>query len=219
MGGRRQTGVGNATPFCALVSFARGGLTGRFWMGRLAMMNFEEHGGRHAVLRTLVYGVAAFGLAQRYRKLDRKRIDRVVFACKGNICRSPFAQSVATRSGLAAASFGIDAETGSPADPAAIRAAAEFGIDLSAHRATHATDFPVTLRDLIVGFEPDHVERLVAIDERFATCQITLLPAWCVPPNLYIHDPFGAHSDYFRRCFTRIDRAVGRLSRDLALVR
>lgn len=181
-------------------------------------MQFESYGGKRAVVLTLVYGLTAVcGFADRYRRLDRRRVQRLVFACKGNICRSPFAQAIAAKANFPAASFGLEAATGDRADFSAVAAAHDFGIDLSVHRAESATDFAVTANDLVMCFEPNHIERLVSMDERYRACQLTLLPAWSSPPNLYIHDPYGARSEYFRRCFSRIDEAVNRLIRDLNL--
>jgi len=98
-----------------------------------------------------------------------------------------------------------------PANVDAVRTAVEFGIDLGLHRATRASDFQATPRDLLVGFEPSHLESLEAISGTAVGSQITLLGAWSRPPNLYIHDPYGTRIEYFRACFRRVERAVERL--------
>jgi protein-tyrosine-phosphatase len=66
---------------------------------------------------------------------------RILFVCRGNTCRSPFAEGLARR--LAAergldvefASAGEKARDGDPCPPDAVAVAAEYGVDLSAHRA------------------------------------------------------------------------------------
>jgi len=179
---------------------------------------FRSRGGRRAFLRTVVFGAAArLGAAHWYRRIDWSRVRRIVFVCKGNICRSPFAEGLAKRLALPAASFGLDAESGAPAAPDAVLTATAYGVDLTLHRATSANEFELDGNDLVVGFEPSHVRRLLLKMDRSAPFQVTLLAAWSRPSNLYIHDPFGASPDYYHSCFARIDRAVQAMSRVIAL--
>lgn len=177
-------------------------------------LDVHAHGGKRALLRFGAYGVAAMlGSARRYRDVDWLRVRRLVFVCNGNICRSPFAEALARSRGLEAASAGITAAKGACAAPQAIATAAEFNIDLSAHRATYVGDFAFTPDDLVIGFEPVHLDRIGAFLGKPPLCQATLLAAWLRPPNLYIHDPYGSSTDYFRLCFRRIDRAIEFLRR------
>lgn len=174
-----------------------------------SFLDVHAHGGKRALLRYGAYGVAAMlGSARRYRDVDWSTIRRVVFVCNGNICRSPFAETIARSRGLEAASAGIEATTGASAAPQAVSAASDFKVDLSAHRATHVGDFAFATDDLVLGFEPVHIDRLEAVLGRPPLCQVSLLAAWLRPPNLYIHDPYGSSADYFRLCFRRIDRAI-----------
>jgi len=167
-------------------------------------------------LRFVFYGATALlGTARRYRNIDWSRVRRIVFVCKGNISRSPFAEAVARKHGLNAVSAGLEASRGAPAAPQAIVTAADFAVDLTAHRASPAEDVEFRPGDLVVGFEPLHLERLDATIGNQLLDQTSLLGAWLRPPNLYIHDPYGASAEYFHLCFSRIDRAVWRLSRKM----
>lgn len=167
-------------------------------------------------MRSLLYsGIGILGGTGKLRRIDWNRVERLVFICHGNICRSPFAEAVARKRGIRAVSVGLFAEPGAPANVDAIRTAMEFGIDLNLHRATHASDFRPMDRDLLVGFEPSHLAGLNTIAKGSAGTQLTLLGAWSWPPNLYVHDPFGTSIDYFRACFRRIDRVVELLSRQI----
>jgi hypothetical protein len=59
-------------------------------------------------------------LTGRYREFKQirwERVVRVVFVCHGNICRSSYAEGRAVSFGLSAASFGLSADSGAPADP------------------------------------------------------------------------------------------------------
>lgn len=174
-----------------------------------SLLDVHAHGGKRALLRFSAFGVAAvLGAGRRYRNIDWPTVRRLVFVCNGNICRSPFAEVLARRRGLEAASAGIEATNGSSAAAQAIVTAAEFNVDLSSHRATPIGDFKFAPDDLVIGFEPVHLERLGAVLGKPPSCQVSLLAAWLRPPNLYIHDPYGSSADYFRLCFRRIDHAV-----------
>lgn len=177
-----------------------------------SFLDVHAHGGKRALLRFGAFGVAAMlGAGRGYRRIDWPKVGRLVFVCNGNICRSPFAEAVARRRGFAATSAGIAATNGSPAAAQAIASATRFNIDLSSHQATHIGEFEFVSDDLVIGFEPVHLERLGAVLGDPPSTQISLLAAWLRPPNLYIHDPYGASVDYFQRCFRRIERAVDAL--------
>lgn len=171
--------------------------------------NFATHGGKRALLRSVLYGTAAaLGGARRYRDIEWSKVQRLVFLCKGNICRSPFAAAVARQRGLPAISAGVNAAKGSPAAPGAVVEADKFGVDLSLHRATSILDLDLTADDLLIGFEPFHIDQLRSSGRSASGYQVTLLGVWLRPANLYIHDPYGANAKYFHTCFRRIDRAV-----------
>ncbi|MCK5194143.1 MAG: hypothetical protein KAQ71_10060, partial [Desulfobulbaceae bacterium] len=73
--------------------------------------------------------------------IDRQTAN-IFFVCTGNICRSPFAQGLFTKSvaqkgskGLTADSAGLLALPGNSATYMAQRVAVEYGVDLSDHKA------------------------------------------------------------------------------------
>ena len=91
---------------------------------------------------------------------------RVLFVCTGNICRSAFAQaaaaSLAKDPDLVFASAGTHAMENNPATTTMQEAAAELGIDLTAHRSTPLRDSKQP--DVVLGMEQQH---LVAASRRF----------------------------------------------------
>jgi protein-tyrosine phosphatase len=179
----------------------------------LLRIDFGSYGGKRAFARTMAFTLAArSGFAYRYQTFDPARVHRLVFVCKGNICRSPFAGAVATRLGLSAISCGLDARKGASADPLAMTVAAEYGIDLSRHFSRAIGDILLTESDLIVGFEPWHVRTPTGSQGSEPGPQISLLGAWTHPPSLYIHDPYGTNERCFRRSFGLIQQAVERLA-------
>ena len=75
------------------------------------------------------------GRYRGYRRVDWMAVERLVFVCKGNICRSAYAEAFALGRGLTSSSCGMDTREGVEADGDAIQAARLRGIDLSPHRA------------------------------------------------------------------------------------
>lgn len=58
-------------------------------------------------------------------------------------------------------SVGLIARTGDPAEPEAIRAAAERGVDISGHASTRITLDAIERADLVVGMAAEHRDRIV----------------------------------------------------------
>src|SRR6267378_2068745 len=88
--------------------------------------------------------------------VDWNRVKRLVFVCKGNICRSPYAEAKARALGLAASSFGLQAAIGGTANAAAAESARRRGVDLSEHKTSRGDQFPLIPGDLLMGMEPWH---------------------------------------------------------------
>jgi len=177
---------------------------------------FEQRwGGKRGLLHHLGWNLINMsGSLRRYKCVDWERVGRLIFVCKGNICRSPYAEARAHALGLAAASFGLDADTGVPADPAAVLAAHARGIDLRSARARRNGDLLIGARDLLVGMEPTHVRFLEGFSPEHG-CQVTLLGLWSNPVRPYIADPFGRSQVFFTRCFLAIDSGIFNLQTHL----
>ena len=77
-----------------------------------------------------------FGRYHSYGQVDWSSIERLVFICKGNICRSAYAEAVARSLGINAISCGIDTIEDAPANDCAISEAKQQGIDLNGHVTT-----------------------------------------------------------------------------------
>ncbi len=92
----------------------------------------------------------------------------VVFVCWGNICRSPMGERVAREHFAAAGlshvrvtSAGVSAEeAGNPIDHRARRTLRENGYSHDGHRAHLITADEIAEADLVLAFEPLHVDRL-----------------------------------------------------------
>jgi low molecular weight protein-tyrosine phosphatase len=149
----------------------------------------------------------SIGGYRRLKKIRWDRVQRVVFVCHGNICRSPYAERRAATYGLPAASFGLSADTGVPPDPSALSVAARRAIELVEHRACAAEDFEFHSGDLLIGMEPWQARAMLRCLPA-VPCQVTLLGLWSRPRRPHIHDPHRLREAYWERCFDIIDSGV-----------
>ena len=120
-------------------------------------IKFANHRG---FIRTLFADLMwRLGPYRKYGRVDWQRVERLVFICQGNICRSPFAKFVALAqdSGLPVESFGLATSTGAAANTMAIDVAGDFGFDMGSHRATDITDFTICDGDLLIVMEDRHI--------------------------------------------------------------
>ena len=150
-----------------------------------------------------------------YRQFGRVRwpdVQRLVFVCQGNVCRSPFAHrlALAQTPDLPVVSFGLATTTGVGANELAAEVADDFAIDLGPHRATDMSDFEMAEGDLYIVMEDRHI-RWLAPHLRDRKVQVVLLGLWCRPRFALLYDPYGQSRDYFATCFDRIHRAVDNL--------
>jgi len=148
--------------------------------------------------------------AGRYARLERidwGQIERLVFVCQGNICRSAYAEARARAMGIEALSFGLGTQGGGESPSLMLRLAAEAGLNLAAHRSRPpATAEGLGGSDLVLAMEPALLEPLRATLP--AGVPVTLLGLWSRRRRPHIEDPYGLSPDYFRTCIGLIDDAV-----------
>lgn len=177
----------------------------------------SRFGTHRGLIRMVIsYALWLLGPYRTLGRVDWSRVQRIVFVCQGNICRSPFAHRRFRQmtSALPVASFGLSTNSGSPADATAIDVAKQFGIDLSDHRATDAKDFEIADGDLLFVMEDRHAKAVThAIAGR--AVQIALLGLWYRPYFALLYDPHTLSRAYFVSCLRRIDMAVQQVCDDL----
>lgn len=169
------------------------------------MIDTELHGGRRGYIAHLRARASyALGSYRSAQTINWGAVERLVFVCHGNVCRSPYASARARALGARAISLGIEAVDGAGANEDAARNALSRGVDLKDHRSTRLNSSLILPGDLIVVFEPVHLLRL---SQRSITgaLGITLLGLWARPVRPHIQDPYGRSDRYFQQCFATID--------------
>ncbi len=154
------------------------------------------------------------GHYKKFTVIDWSKVDRLIFVCKGNICRSPYAEIMAKEHGLKSISVGIDADGKSGADEMAAKIAAQRGVDLSGHRSRKIDHIEYTDTDLIVCMEPSQTDTVLNNKTIVGSnCQITLLGLWCSKKKVIVRDPYGQSTHIFSESFELIDDALSTINK------
>ena len=165
-----------------------------------------------AALGTLLWKLLP-GRAAAERRGVPARPGRVLFVCKGNICRSVYAEYRARAlagpdSGWTFESSGLEAKPGTPSPDRAVAVAARRGIDLAAHRSRAFDPARSGSYDAIFVMEPWHQGHALL---RTSPVRATLLGAFHAPPLFVVRDPYGRDEAAFETAFDEIDEALAAL--------
>ena len=183
------------------------------------MIDLELFGGKRGFVEHLKerarYAVGAYSTVEN---VDWSTVRRLVFVCKGNICRSPYGEVRARGLGLDSVSFGFEATDGTTANADAIRVAASRGIDLNAHRSQKAAAPLFRKGDLVLLFEPEHLKRFQQLGAE-AGVTASLLGLWARPVRPLVWDPYGKSTRYFEQCFSVIDSGLTEVARRITAAR
>lgn len=174
----------------------------------------ERYGSRRGYVKTCWHRIHYMvGGYRNYKQVDWQSVERLIFVCRGNICRSAYAEAVAKSLGIDSISCGIDTRKNFPANDDAILAAEARGINLREHRTTPIQFLDIQDSDLLVAMEPHQVEYLTR--EFGEKCKCSLLGLWGRPVSPYIEDPYGASSAYFSHCFNYIEKSVHEVTKKI----
>lgn len=172
------------------------------------------YGSRRGFVRTFWHRLRnLLGKYRNYQLIDWSSIDRLVFICKGNICRSAYAEAVARSLGIDAISCGLDTIEDAPANENAILTAKSMGLDMEGHRTKPIMYVVLRKTDLLVAMEPWQAVFLQKNLTRKHYC--TLLGLWANPVLPHIQDPYGTSMAYFERCFGYIQESVNELAKKI----
>lgn len=134
-------------------------------------------------------------------------VRRLVFVCHGNVCRSAFADVVARRAGLSAASFGIETRSGKRAHGPAMEAAMRLGHDMGDHRATDMPDYDPQEGALLLAMETRQLRWIGGVPHLWHVPR-TLLGLYTRPKVPHLHDPYQRSEAYMDACLARIETAI-----------
>jgi protein-tyrosine phosphatase len=175
------------------------------------MLKFERYGGRGGYLAHLsALARVLVGQSRALQQIEWHKIERLVFVCAGNICRSPYGAERARMSGVPAVSFGLTASSGATADPVAQRNALRRDVDLTQHRSTRLEANSVEAGDLVVLFEQYQVDAFYRLNKA-QVGGVSLAGLWSRPLRPHVADPYGKSDGYFQECFSIIDSSVAEL--------
>ena len=146
--------------------------------------------------------------------LDKWPIQHLVFVCKGNVCRSVFAEyylkAITPGQGLRIESRGLEVGKSTASPYEAVLVSMEFGLDLSAHRSKALASCDLQSAELIVAMEYGQAARMKGLAPECKDKICVLRDFAPFPERLFcnIYDPYGLEEDEFRRCFQQIKRAL-----------
>lgn len=157
-----------------------------------------------------------YSLFYKLKALPTK-LDTVIFICKGNICRSAFAEHyMKEKSSVGSVridSFGLDVDQGKFSPAGAIQAAYEFDVDLTVNFSRRLTLGDLEKADLIIPMEYGQYKRLVLMAPHKKK-SIKLLRDFAPFPLSFfcnIDDPFGWDEQEFIKAFTLIQKSIDNL--------
>ncbi|MDF1844564.1 MAG: hypothetical protein P1U77_24375 [Rubripirellula sp.] len=157
-------------------------------------------------------GANTLSRARTKRRLMRcfASAKEVLFVCKGNICRSPFAEHYArtklpTHQTVRSSGYFPKIDRASP--EAAQAASVEFKVNLQEHRSSVISDESIDRADTILVFDEQNWEEIVSRYPR-AKRKTFLLGGVFESVETEIADPYGSSTDNFQATYQKIREAL-----------
>jgi protein-tyrosine phosphatase len=147
--------------------------------------------------------------------LDFNSKKHIIFICKGNICRSPFAEHmlrklIQDKNRCKIESCGLSDTCGSKSPQAAITIAEKFGIDLSKHRSISIRCSDFQSADIIFTMDLGQAKQIRRLFPEKADNIYLLRKIAPIPYSLFtnIEDPYGLEYVDYIKCFSIIQKSL-----------
>lgn len=146
---------------------------------------------------------------------------RILFVCLGNICRSPSAEAVMRGLLLSEDLDGFEVDSagtgdwhvGNPADPRAIAAAADRGVEITgAARQVRSSDFEEF--DLVLAMDRSNLDDLLALDGA-DPAKVRLFRELAGEGDLDVPDPYYGAEDGFGEVLDILETGCQTILNDL----
>jgi protein-tyrosine-phosphatase/predicted ATP-grasp superfamily ATP-dependent carboligase len=166
---------------------------------------------RSKVWKRILGSPLGFGFRSALRRQSLQRLrsaKRVIFVCKGNICRSPFALQFAARLFpdyiLSSAGYFPIANRKSPAE--AVAAASAWGVDLSQWRSSLVQEDDLRRADAIVVFDEENWDTVRSMSRDLE--EKTVILGSLIDGPVFIKDPYGKPKETFLSAYRHIAEAI-----------
>lgn len=138
------------------------------------------------------------------RHANYKDLNRILFICEGNICRSPFAEKYLKkiRPDINVASSGLQFQSSKMSPLKALRAAKERGVDLVSHYSSYINDLDLEKFDALFVMDKSNYQKLLKEYPKGAE------RVFFLDPGGPISDPFGGSENDFKVCYERISKVL-----------
>ena len=166
------------------------------------------------ILLGFIYGLS--DEKKRFSKfIKSKTPEQIIFVCKGNICRSPYAEFKfnSLNKNIKAISAGLEANSNEPANFSAISNSLKRNVDLKFHKTKNLNILNLE-KSAIFVLEPMQALKILIQNPSVKTIsKIFLLGNFQKNASMsVIPDPYGREDAFFQKVYEMIDSAVLELS-------